>query len=163
MSFFEIVKTHISGFTEDELYSLKKFIEDDISRRVREKLASINDAGIQRFLSVWPNLEISSGKVAVKACADDEVIFTIVPHVAIPTADKPPYTVILTRSELHIELSRNLSSYWFNYALRDGVLHPHWQFKNKSDCPREFLEIPMIRDIIRDPERIFEQLRGEIK
>lgn len=56
MSFFDVVKNQIGSFSDDELYTFKRLIEDDLSRRSRERQNSFNTNAMKRFLSVWPNL-----------------------------------------------------------------------------------------------------------
>lgn len=106
----------------------------------------------------------------------NQVYFTIVPALTILRQrtqlyiDKPPYRVRLEKNDyrgcydIHIDLNCADSCVssgllWFNYTIKNGRLEPHWQFKNKSDCPQDFLNIPMIKDIISNTDYVFEHIR----
>lgn len=101
-----------SNLSEDDLYSIKRTAEDEISRRHREKQENEKTKGLSILRKMYPSID---EHVKLSDCnireQDITVVFT--PNIEIKNVDDPPYLLRLEKFpsdreiyDLHFDLHR---------------------------------------------------------
>lgn len=174
----------LSSFTDNELCLLERAVKDEKDRRRKEQFEKLQNDAMVKILKVWPNVEQESGKIVVqrfeKTKSSSEFIFLITPIQKIHDADNlsrsPPYLVSvkshtfkgITKYEMGIDLNcakecgSSSGMNFFNFASPEGnnaeKMGSHWQFTNNRELPKDFGNIPIIKDLLTNYYDVFVQL-----